>query len=211
MMHRLLAGAEIVAILSIVVACGGSSSSSTTPSQTSASTTAAAVPTTPPATEAAACQTNQLYGALVSEAAATEPRVLTLGIGNTLGACTLAGPPQIHWYDEAGASIDESVPIPATTSAPCKAGETAFTTCVDTDPITLPSDGTLPAANVDGPMIVVVSIFEIGACADTPIGSAHFIGLTFPNSQFDVQIELSQDIRLSCASQVALQGYGPSK
>jgi hypothetical protein len=210
MLRKLLAGAGIAAAVSLVVACGGSSSTSSTPSQTSATSASAAVATSPPATGATSCQSNQIYGALVSDNAA-EPRVLTLGIGNTLSTCTLAGPPQIHWYDEAGESIDDSIQLPVTTNAACGTGATGFTTCVDTATVTLPGGEPLPAANVSGPVIAVVSVTTNGECVDPAIASAHFIGLAFPGTTLDAQVELSQDVQfLRCVAQVALQGYGPS-
>jgi hypothetical protein len=228
MLRSLLAGATAIAILLFVAACGGSSSFTSTPASTPSATTTpqttATVATSPRPTASPTtavietappggfppCQTNQLYGALVSDAIA-EPRVLTLGIGNTLSTCILANPPQIHWYDETGASIDDSIQRPATTNVACGPRATDFTVCVDTASVMLPGDEPLPAANVKGPIVAVVSVTTSGLCVDPAIVTAHFVGLSFPSTTLDVQIELTPDVQfLRCAAQVALQGYGPS-
>jgi hypothetical protein len=179
----------------------------TSPRPTASPTTA--VIETAPSGGFPPCQSNQLYGALVSDNVA-EPRVLTLGIGNTLSTCTLAGPPQIHWYDANGQLMDDSIQLPATTNAACGTGATGFTTCIVNDAVTLPANKTLPAANVDGPMTAVVSVTDTGACVDPAVVLAHFIGLAFPGTTLDVQIELPQGVQFGCATQATLQGYGPS-
>jgi hypothetical protein len=209
MLCRVCVGAGIAAILSFVAACGDTSSSSPTPSQTGASSTNTAVATSPPATAVSSCLANQLYGALVSDDAA-EPRVLTLGIGNTLGTCTLSGPPQIHWYGEAGDLIDASIQRLPTANTSCGTDMTDFTTCVDSAIVNLLGDTPLPAANTNGPVTAVVSVSTNGACADPAVVSAHFIGLAFPGTTLDVQVELSPAVQFTCVTQATLQGYGPS-
>lgn len=196
MSTRILIAPAIVAVLLLIACGGGGSKSSPAPSE---------LPSPTPTPEPVACTADDLYAALIaSEFVPKSSQLFLIGMTNVRdGACFLDGPPAINWYTDAGAKMA----IPAATLVPCQPQAGDFTTCVYDEQVTLPAGAHTPAADVNGQAIAFVAVNvsdELVEC-DSPTE----IGLAFPGLATDVRVELSEDISLSCMTQVTLQGYGP--
>jgi hypothetical protein len=190
--------------LALLAACGGGSdSASPTPTEAISPT-----PTPAPTPEPGACTASNLYGALVNSEGAAGTQFLTIGITNTLTACSLDGAPAINWYDAAGAKLD----IPAATSVPCQPQAGDFTTCAYDGRFTLPAGAPTPAPGVNGQAVALIAVYvsDVVTECSSPTETAHSVGLGFPGITSDVQVELPEDVALPpCSTQVTLQAYGP--
>lgn len=202
---RLVAAAAAVAALVLLIACGGGSSSTATPSPSPTEGAVAPGQETP---NESACTREDVTGTLVSTEGAAGGVFLTLEADNARRECTFLGPPEVRWYDAAGAGLG----VPFTPNAECEQDETDYATCVFPDQVNMSPANASPSADATTTVRATVSVTNIDVlipCA-SPTRLAHVVGLQFPGVPLDVQIELPNDIEFQyCSAQVDLVGYGP--
>jgi len=198
---RLSIAGFAVAAVAILAACGGSSASTSPTPQTSITATASTAPVP-------ACTSLNLLAHFVAGDGTPGHQSLTFSVTNTLNACTLNGPPDINWYDEAGTvlNIPPSSPGPA-----CADNVSDYTACIDGGTMVLPGMGDdLPAAAITGAEVVVrVDNDDLSSCA-VKAEDAAFIGLDFNGEARDAQVQLPDAVPLlNCRPPVTVVGYGP--
>jgi hypothetical protein len=206
---RILAAVAIViALLFLFAACGDDdSSSSSTPTPTISAGDSINSPgqQTP---NTSACTPQQLLGTFISAEGAAGHTFITLEVSHAQRACTFPGPPEVRWYDADGGGLG----VPFTPNITCAAEATDFATCVFGDPIDMSPANPSPAAGATTAVRAIVSVTNISVLptCDADSKQAHIVGLQFPDTPLDVQIQLPNDIEMqTCSAQVDLQGYGP--
>jgi hypothetical protein len=200
--------ALIAAIVLLVTLSGGDDSPADSQSPTPTPTEGVLAPGQQ-SPNASVCTAQELLGTFVSSEGVAGHTIITLEVSHPQRACTFPGPPEVRWYDADGGGLG----VPYTPNADCASGTTDYKTCVYAEPVDMTPANASPASAAVSAVRAYVSITNIGALPTCESGpkKGHIVGLQFPETPLDVQIQLPNDIDLStCAAQVTLQGYGPS-